>query len=239
MVESMKRTVRRGLRLFGADVHRYRHTLPAVRARTLTELGIDLVLDVGANQGQYARQLRADGYPGRIVSFEPLPEAFAILSESLSSDRQWQGVHVALGDRDGSTKIHESANSWSSSILDASPSLVHAVPAAAQVASHTTDLARLDSIVESFLRADDRIYLKLDVQGYELAVLRGARQTLERITAVESELSLVRLYEGQALFYEVADHLGRAGFHAIWLEKGLIQPHTGHMLELDALFVQH
>lgn len=239
MLELIKRTIRRGLRLFGADVHRYEHTLPAVRARTLSDLGINLVLDVGANRGQYARELRSGGYGGRIVSFEPLPDAFAELAEALAPDPLWQGWQVALGDEDGRVEVHVSANSVSSSILESSDALVAAAPSAAYVASCVTDLARLDTIAGSLLKADENVYLKLDVQGYELSVFRGAPQTLRRIAAIECELSLVRLYGGQALLHEVVAHLSEAGFGTVWLEKELIDPRTGRLLQLDGLFVRH
>jgi FkbM family methyltransferase len=239
MIELIKRTIRRGLRLFGADVHRYEHTLPAVRARILAELAIDLVLDVGANRGQYARDLRAAGYRGRIVSFEPLPDAFAELAKSFAPDTLWEGWQLALGDDDGSVTIHVSENSVSSSILETSDILMAAAPTASYVGSRVTDLARLDSIAERLLRAGENVYLKLDVQGYELPVLLGARQTLERIAAIESELSLLRLYGSQALLHEVVSHLHDVGFEPVWLEKGLIDPQTGRLLQLDGLFVRH
>jgi FkbM family methyltransferase len=238
LVELIKQMIHRGLRLFGADVHRYAHTLPAVRRRTLNELGIDLVLDVGANQGQYARELRRSGYSGRIVSFEPLPEAFDHLAEAFSSDPLWEGHQLALGETDGRTQINVSGNSVSSSVLEMSSEMVAAVPAAAYAGSREVTLCRLDTIVERILGLQKNVYLKMDVQGYERAVLTGARRTLDRVAAIESELSLLPLYRGQALFHEVTAYLIDAGFEPIWLEKGLIDPRSGHLLELDAVFIR-
>ena len=118
MVELVKRATRRGLRRFGVGCASLRRNATRVRARILSELAIDLVLDVGANRGQYARELRAGGYGGRSLSFEPLPDAFAELAESLSPDPLWDGLPIALEDDDGRVEIHESANSVSSSILE-------------------------------------------------------------------------------------------------------------------------
>lgn len=97
MVQVIKQSIRRGLRGFGLHVQRYAQTLPAVRARVLSELSIDLVLDVGANRGQYASELRSMGYRGRIISFEPLPSAFAELSTTLASDPLWEGLRLVQG----------------------------------------------------------------------------------------------------------------------------------------------
>jgi FkbM family methyltransferase len=239
MAQLIKRTIRRGLRLFDADVHLYSQTLPAVRAGVLSQLSVDLVLDVGANRGQYARELRSTGYRGRIVSFEPLPEAFEELTESFRSDLLWQGIPIALGDEDGEVEIRESANSVCSSILETSDALLATSPGAAYVGSRMIDLARLDSIAAELLSGGENVYLKMDVQGYEMSVLRGASQTLGRIAAIEAELSLVRLYRGQALLHEVVIHLNEAGFEPIWLEKVLVDSETGHMLQVDGLFIRH
>jgi FkbM family methyltransferase len=71
----------------------------------LAELEIDCVLDVGANRGQFARHLRAIGYRGRIVSFEPNPDEFAILQRSFASDPAWSGYPIALGKGNGTLQL--------------------------------------------------------------------------------------------------------------------------------------
>jgi FkbM family methyltransferase len=240
MMELLKKTIRQVLRHFGADVHRYQHTLPFVRSRLLSTLAIDLVLDVGANRGQYARDLRRAGYRGRIVSFEPLPDAFSNLSDAFSSDPQWQGLQLALGEQDGGTTINVAGNSVSSSILEMSDAHLAAAPSSAYVGSLTTDLARLDTLAGHVLGAAEQVLLKLDVQGYELSVLGGAQQTLEHgpICAIECELSLVPCYEGQALLPEVVMYLEGLRFVPVWLEKGLVDPANGYLLQLDGLFIR-
>jgi FkbM family methyltransferase len=237
-MELLKKTIRGTLRHFGADVHRYQHTLPFVRSQVFSTLAIDLVLDVGANRGQYARDLRKAGYGGGIVSFEPLPEAFSRLSDAFSSDPHWQGLKLALGEQDGSAIINVAGNSVSSSILEMSAAHLAAAPSSAYVDSLTTDVARLDTLAGDVLGKAERVFLKIDVQGYELSVLRGAQQTLEQrpIRAIECELSLVPCYEGQALLAEVVTYLEGLRFVPIWLEKGLVDPANGHLLQLDGLF---
>ena len=88
------------------------------------------------------------------------------------------------------------------------------------------------------MHASDRVWLKLDVQGSELSVLRGAERTLERVEVVETELSLVELYEGQALLPDVYAHLTQRGFGIWFLEPVFRDSSSGELLQLDGLFAR-
>ena len=85
----------------GVEVLRFNPTnsLDAARPIVVRDQAIDLVLDVGANQGQWARELRAEGYIGTLVSFEPFAEAFDRLDEAAAGDAAWDARRMALGDR--------------------------------------------------------------------------------------------------------------------------------------------
>lgn len=238
--ERAKRVVRGAAHRAGLELSRYRpeHLLYARRAAVLRERGIGIALDVGANTGQFAGVLRADGYRGRIVSFEPLPEAFAELARKAGADPAWECRPLALAARDGEAELHRAANSQSSSLLPMHKRHAAAAPRSAYVGSERVTVARLDSLREELARPGDRVYLKLDVQGYELPVLRGATETLAQVEAVECELSLAPLYEGQALFPEVLEHLERAGFDLVLLERVFNDARTGRLLQLDGLFLR-
>lgn len=227
------------LRRFDLELRRYRHSLRAKRAQILAEGKVDLVLDVGANTGQYARELRATGYRGRIMSFEPLSVAFTQLRRHMVRDPRWDGVQLAIGEVDGSVTMNIAANSVSSSALPMMKRHEEAAPQSAYIGTCDVPMARLDSIRSSILSDSERVHLKLDVQGYEMKVINGATSTLSHVVSVESELSLVPLYEGQVLMSGIVDSLQAADFQLVWIERGFLDPRTDDMLQLDGLFVKH
>ncbi len=204
----------------------------------MRDLRIDLVLDVGANDGAFGRELRADGYEGRIVSFEPTSNAFAALAAGCSDDPRWEPVNVALGSDEGRATINLSRNSSSSSLLAIDARHTSSAPEAEYIGTEPVDVARLDSFNEQFCVATASTYLKVDVQGFELEVLRGAPATLAVAKALECELSFLPLYDGQPLFAEMVEWLRTAGFVLAGLEAVHSDPQTGELLQVNGLFVR-
>jgi hypothetical protein len=88
------------------------------------------------------------------------------------------------------------------------------------------------------VRETERVFLKLDVQGFEMHVLRGAEDHLDRVAGVQAELALTPLYEGDAPWREVIDHLEQRGFELAGLEPGFEDPNTGRMLQADAILIR-
>ena len=177
----------------GWDIVQYRpatHPL-ARRARLLKDYRIDLVLDVGANTGQYARQLRELGYKGRIVSFEPVSSAVAELRRAAAYDANWQVRNHACGAENGKREIRVAANSQSSSFLPMKAEHLDAFPDSCYIGTEVVEIKRLDTIFEEVAGPEAKIWLKLDVQGFEAAVVEGSSGCLERIRAIQAEVSLV------------------------------------------------
>lgn len=208
----------------------------ARRLRWLEELGITTLLDVGANIGQYARQVREDGYRGRIVSFEPLPEEFAELERQAGGDPHWRCLNLALGAAEATVEMQVAGNSLSSSLLAMLERHVTADPEAVIVGKQMVRVGTLDALHREILSIDDVVWLKLDVQGYELNVLDGAAETLSQVHAIEMELSLVELYQGNPLLCESIEVLRNAGFRLIALEEGFLDGRNGHTLQLNGIF---
>ena len=210
----------------------------AMRGRLLERERIDLVFDVGANCGQYARQLRHCGYRNRIVSFEPLTSAFALLEESAKDDPAWTVEQCALGDADGNVTINIAGNSWSSSILDMLPRHLQAAPESAYVGQETVSLARLDSLFERFAKPGDRVFVKIDTQGFTAQVLRGLDAHIGRVQGFEIELSNVPLYKGEPLLHEVLAMLQERGFSLFYAEPAVVDPATGQQLQMNGLLLR-
>jgi FkbM family methyltransferase len=204
------------------------------RLRLLKEREVSLVLDVGANAGQYATRLRADGYRGRIISFEPLGAPYARLEAFAADDPNWETRRIALGAAAARKTINVSENSYSSSLLPICDVTVTAAPDARYVEEEEVEVVTLDSLDIPARRN----FLKIDVQGYELQVLRGANESLQRVLAVELELSLVPLYAGQALAPEICAFLREHGFVPLALEPEFSDPTTGELLQVNGLFVR-
>lgn len=229
--------MRRWLRL---DVRRWSPagvTL-ARRMRILDDNGVTVVLDVGANRGQFASELRIGGYGGRIVSFEPLATAYAALHQAAGDDPLWECRHLALSDSDGETELHVSENAVSSSLLDMETRHLEAAPASRYIATERVRQARLDALADELRLPGDGVYLKLDVQGSEARALEGALDTLSRVVAIETELSLVPLYRDQPLFREMLDFLDDAGYDLVSLEPAYADPRNGHVLQVDGILLR-
>lgn len=201
-------------------------------------LEVDLVVDVGAGIGQYGTALRKMGYAGRITSFEPLPSARAKVQTRATEDPDWSVLPFALGETDGSTILHVAGNSGSSSILDMLDRHREAAPVSAYVGEEQVEVRRLDGILDQVLGTSSRPFLKLDVQGYELAVLRGVGDRLNAFLGVQLELSTVPLYAGAPLRGEVEAFLVGAGYALAGLKQGFSDPSTGQMLQFDGVFIR-
>jgi FkbM family methyltransferase len=235
--------VQDGLRRVGYELHPYDpEPVPAqedqLRARLLTSEGIDLLLDVGANEGQYGMRMRRAGFQGRIVSFEPLSEAFDGLRRRASADPRWETRRLALSDTDGTAQIHVAGNSTSSSLLEMGERHLASAPESAYVGQETIETARLDSLWDELARNGERAFLKLDVQGFELHVLSGAERALGELGGVQAELALAHLYEGDSPWREVVDHLAARGFELAGVEPGFTDLRSGRMLQFDGLFLR-
>jgi FkbM family methyltransferase len=216
----------------GFEVRRH----PAARRQRLFRAhGVDLVLDVGASDGGFGRQVRQFGYDGRIVSFEPLAAAFARLSAHIADDPLWTARHHALGDDAGPAVMNVASNSASSSLLPMQDAHRRASPSVDYVGTETIRVERLDDVAPEVVETDDRVYLKIDTQGFERQVLAGGPATLGQCVGLQLELSFVSLYEGGMLIDEALSWAYAHGFHLTVVEQGWAAP-TGEMLQVDGIF---
>jgi len=93
-------------------------------------------------------------------------------------------------------------------------------------------------VFADYARTDDKVFLKIDTQGFERAVLDGAARSLTRLEGAQLELSLVPLYEGEADWRALVDRLDAAGLHLAMVIPGYFDRHLNRMLQFDGIFLR-
>jgi len=239
MVSALKKGIRDTLRRLGYELTRFHpRSSEAARLRAMLDAhGVNLVLDVGANIGQFGALLREVGYRGRIVSFEPLSSERDVLAKIAEKDPDWTlAPQEAIGSDDGEVEMHIASNSASSSPLRMLEAHLSAAPESRYIGKQRVPMRRLDTLAPGYLRQDSVTFLKIDTQGYEDRVLEGAKATLGRAVGIQLELSFVPLYEGQRLFDEMIERVRGSGFELWSLSPVLFDPRTGRTLQVDVTF---
>jgi hypothetical protein len=220
----------------GIEITKYPTDELARRIALIQHNQIDMILDIGANIGQFGGEMRNLGYKGKIISFEPMKEAFGKLSKNASSDADWSVHNYSIGERDGETTINVSKNSVSSSLLENLPQLTESAPEATFIEKEVIQIRKLDSVFEELQLANKNIYLKIDTQGYEEMVLMGAEESLKSVKGIQIEMSFIPSYRGTLTFEEIKKRLNDKGFTLVAIENGFYDKKTGMQLEVDGIF---
>jgi FkbM family methyltransferase len=235
MINSTKFLIQRQFRKFGWEIHRFVETEMAQVAGQLRRRRIDVVLDIGANEGQFASALLSTGYTGSIVSFEPLPDPYRKLSRQAKWHDRWEvAPRSAVGATTGAIEINIAGNSVSSSILPILEGHTSAAPMSKYVGKEMVPMITLDSFKSHTLL--NRPFIKIDTQGYEMEVLRGAEELLTDATGVQVEVSIAPLYTGQPDCFELLNFIRGAGFELWTITPGFREPQSGRLLQMDAVF---
>jgi FkbM family methyltransferase len=208
------------------------------RMKIIRHYDINTLFDIGANAGQYGKSIREMGYKGKIISFEPLNDAFDELEKISSKDKKWIVNNYALGNEDTKSFINVSENSFSSSILNMLPRHLESAPTSEYLGQQEINIKKIDSIFNSFCNKDDNIMIKIDTQGYEKNVIDGASKSLSNIKIIQLEMSILPLYQNEMLFVEMIHYLDKRGFQLFSLETGFSDPSTGQLLQVDGIFTK-
>lgn len=193
------------------------------------------IIDVGANVGQFAIAAAMLFRDAAIHSIEPVPDSAERLARNV---RKLDAVKVypfALGDQQGEAQIHINSHSHSSSLLPLDSAHQQAFPSWRELGEKRVPVSTLDALFQREKLAEP-VLLKLDVQGYEAAVLRGGPDTLRRTQYVLLEASFRPMYKGEVLFTEITEMMRRFGFRFLRPVGFLPDPCTGEILQMDALF---
>lgn len=230
------------LSLIAANFEAYRggvnvYDLQNYSGSWIQDLGIKTVLDIGANTGQSARLFRFLFPDAMIYSFEPLPDCYRRLNESMKGDRRFLGCNYALGDYDGTVSFNRSEMTQASSVLPQAQSHKLAFPEADNVVSIAVKMRKLDGIGGALL-IEENLLVKVDVQGFEDKVIDGGINTVRKAKIVIMEVSFVRLYDGQVLFSNMYNKMRTLGFSFGGVLDIMRDPKTARVLQADALFIK-
>lgn len=209
---------------------------PAIEhAALLRQITFDFLLDVGANRGQFSLVCRRQKPGARIVAFEPLPGPAAVYRALFAGDANVRLHQVALGTQRGTVPMHVSARDDSSSLLPIAEAQVRNFPGSHEVGTHDVTMVLLPDLIKAQEMGRHNV-LKIDVQGFELEVLKSAETLLALFDHIYVECSYVPLYVGQSLAGQVIAFLEARGF----AQSGRYNPSyiagSRDLLQADLLF---
>jgi FkbM family methyltransferase len=237
MYKAVTTTLRKVLNKFGFEVVKLEHLNHTVQmGKWLSQLNIKTIIDVGANEGQFAMGISKVLPEAHIISFEPISSVFATLQANV------KGLNVtahnyALSDADGTAEINISQNLVSSSILNMEDLHKNLYPQSSYVSKETITLKTLDGMI-NLAECKPNILLKIDVQGYENKVIGGGHNVIKNVAAVIIEFSYQPVYEGQWLFEETYDYFTSNGFKFLGFADQVLAKQSQLPLYGDAIFVK-
>lgn len=208
-----------------------------LRLRWLKEMQIKTVLDVGANEGQFASLMRSLLPEAMIYSFEPIPSCFATMQEKFINDNAFKCFNFAIGDKEEVIEMHINNFTPSSSLLEIDELHVENFKHTANATLHPIQVKTLDSVAGE-LTLDKPYMVKIDTQGYEDKVISGGQRILAEADVVFIELSYKPLYKGQTLFNDIYTRMQQLGFDYHGNFEELLSPKNGEVLQSDGIFIK-
>ncbi len=237
--KTAKRSVQQALHLFGLDV-KWHVPQPAHAVPTLLQLyRVDTIFDIGANAGMSGEYFRNLGFSGKIVSFEPVDVYYRQLAQKVAADPRWSCEKIAIGDQDGEQDINVSGGcGGASSFLPTVGHIEENEPDLAVIGQERVKVETLQSVMARHYPEGDRLFLKIDAQGYERRILESAGSELDRVIGMRIEVSMVRSYEGEPLICDMFPFLYGLGFKLCGLEEAWSNRQTQEVFQLDAVMLR-
>lgn len=207
--------------------------------KILNTFNFDKVLDVGANTGQFSESLIDFGFKGEIVSFEPTTVAYDKLTKRVSKYKNWNiAEKCAIGDIDGSIDINISKNSLFSSIKRISTEYSSYNSDSSIIDKENVQVYKLDSLQNKYFNKNENIFLKIDTQGFEKEVLKGATELLKYAKGIKIEIPLQPIYDDVSWSnVEIFNFFKEKRFECISLNEVAVNNETGIVHEIDGIFI--
>lgn len=202
----------------------------------LRDYAIECVLDVGANRGQFAHNLRRTGYQGHICSFEPIEDDYAFLCTSFRQDRKWAGYNYALGNETTQRTFHiaEECTVMSSFLKPKSDGW--------KLREVSVQMKRLDTVFQDVITAtglrEPRVFLKMDTQGFDLEVIHGAEGCIDQVVGIQSEVSVRPIYVGMPHYLDALRVYEQLGFELHGLAEVARDPAQRGITELNCVMMR-
>lgn len=243
----MRKLIRSVLQKWGYDIIKYKQ--PYKRGRLidadlqeefkwLKSIDFGAIVDIGANEGQFADRMRCLFPEARIFAFEPIPLVFEKLQENFQGDENFRAYNLGLGSEIGSMEIQVNEYSPSSSFLSLNSTHIQHFEEAVKTSPTLVQIDTLDSVM-AHVDLSGRVLIKLDVQGFEDKVIAGGKDTISKAHMIICELSFVELYKNQPLFEDIYESLRKLGFKYAGSIEQLRSPETNRILQADGVFIRN
>jgi FkbM family methyltransferase len=200
--------------------------------RWLTSYDFKTIIDIGANEGQFAHKMRKS----LLISFEPLPDVYHKLLDSFKDDSFFTSYNFGVGEREENVSMWSNEYSPSSSILKMKEHTDHFDFAVSQSLVNIK-IVPLDKVL-NFEVIETPYIVKIDVQGFEEYVIKGGKKTLSNAKMIITEVSFRELYENQLLFDGIYLMLKELGFKYAGNYEQLYSPINNEILQADAIFIK-
>lgn len=205
----------------------------------LSQMEINVVLDVGAFIGDYATELREIGYEGRIISFEPVPASYERLNIRMHHDPLWRGQPFGLSDesREALMNTYGQGNFNSLLTLREDAELLYSLDPSLRSRA-PIEIRRLDAVLPQLIEGirSPRVFMKIDTQGHDVSVVRGAAGVLDKIVGLQSELPAVQIYDGMVSMSTALEYYASCGFVPIGFYRENMFRDIQINLEFNVLF---
>ena len=224
--------------LFGLIVKRKKNYYDAKKNffQSLKYNKINSIIDVGAHEGNFMIEIIKKIPNMKVISFEPVKSSFKILNKNSEKYHNWKTYPYALGNMEQKTEINLSDYSEANSFLTITNELINFRPELKIIGKEVIHCKKLDNFFEEIKFCEKPIMLKIDTQGYDLEVLKGAKETLKIIDFLFIEVSTAKVYENQPLFSDIINFVEKENFKVWSVDRLMGNRKTGQTFQVDILF---
>lgn len=232
----MKNTLKKIFSLFNLEINR-RPISEIKKRQWIRDANFKTILDIGANQGYFAKEMRALLPNAQIHCFEPLPDCFKALVQHTQTDHFIAVHNIGFGEHNEQRFMYQNSYSPSSSLLEIADLHIRNFPQTQHTFQTQVEIRRLDDYLKD-VELPMPLFVKIDVQGFEDKVILGGKNILQKADAILVELSFVPLYHHQPLFHDIYELLIDLGFEFRGAFHQLFDAKNGNVLQMDGIFIK-